>query len=117
MNLEEQRQFLARGLALRASDSEESEFWLKWAARSALGQITTAAALSALGVTIVRGHETPGNVATARLVWAMAALSGDCAAIRNLTTTHVGAEGKAIDAPEAEEWRDQAGRAGCPADK
>jgi len=117
VNLDEQQQFLARGLALRTSDGEESEFWLKWAARSALGQTTTSAALSALGVTILRGHETPGNVATARLVWAMAALSGDCAAIRNLTTTHMGAEGKAIDEPEAAEWRDQAGRAGCPADK
>jgi hypothetical protein len=117
VNLEEQQQFLARGLALRASDNEESEFWLKWAARSALGQSATSAALSALGVTIVRGHETPGNVATARLVWAMAALSGDCAAIRNLTTIHAGAEGKAIDASEAAEWRDQASRAGCPVDK
>ena len=114
VNLEDQQQFLARGLALRSSDNEESEFWLKWAARSALAQVSTSAALSALGVVIVRGHETPSNVATARVLWAMAALSGDCDAIRNLATSHAGADGVALDAEDAATWRDPARHGNCP---
>jgi hypothetical protein len=117
VNVDEQQQFLGRGLSMRAKDPEESEFWLKWAARSTLGQAPTSQVLSALGVIVVRGHETAGSVAAGRLIWAMAALSGDCNALRNLATSHVGPDGKAIDEAAAAEWRDRARQAGCPANK
>ena len=117
VNVDEQQQFLGRGLSMRAKDSEESEFWLKWAARSTLGQPSTSRVLSALGVIVVRGHETAGSVATGRLIWAMAALAGDCGALRNLATSHVGADGKPIDEAAAAQWQVRARQAGCPANK
>jgi hypothetical protein len=117
VNVNEQQQFLGRGLSMQAKDAEESDFWLKWAARSTLGQPSTSQALSALGVVVMRGHETAGSVAAGRLIWAMAALSGDCNAMRNLATAHAGPDGKPIDEAAAAEWQARARQAGCPANK
>jgi hypothetical protein len=117
VNLDERQLFLTRGLALRTKDGAESDFWIKWAARSALMQPATSGALTALGVLVARGHETSASLTTARFIWALAALSGDCGALRNLAMPHVGVDAKAIDASDAAQWQDAARRAGCPSNK
>ncbi|MBV8567169.1 MAG: hypothetical protein JO273_17085 [Methylobacteriaceae bacterium] len=114
-------QYWADGISMGKKDAEEGDFWKKWAARSELTHVPLRLekTLISFANAIGRSRADAPGIAAARFLWEIAAMAGDCTAMRNLASTHhtlaAGSNtAPAVDTVEAARWQRIVSSKPCP---